>query len=331
MHRAVDLLVEEDVAHVPRDARIAADPELAEPAGTVVAGEHLEQIGLVGVCGGVHHLSVLEAKTNARDLAARVQRGELREADRPLGRVLHRAAEELATGDVRAAGVDLHRAARDRQAEVGLGTDDPHLLGGVEAVGVALHALALGVPVEQARAVEELGELGRPHARFLRERRRRVLAADPGDFVAVHPLERRPVRALDRGGPLRVECRRVARVLGRVDHDQRVARLERVLLDRGGDGNPLEGRRSGPGPRREVGVERHAQQRIGVAFRDQPDELLEERAAGWRADDEHLPAGLDADARVDEQLGQLTGPSGQACAGQYKTYVLFCKVSSCRS
>src|SRR2546430_16292215 len=40
---AVDLLVEERVLHVPRDARVAADSELAEPPGALVAVADLAQ------------------------------------------------------------------------------------------------------------------------------------------------------------------------------------------------------------------------------------------------------------------------------------------------
>ena len=183
---AVDLLVEEGVLHVARDAGVAADPELAEAPRALVGVERLEQEVLVRLGGRVDDPAALEAQADAAHLAAAVDGRELGERDRALGRVLDRAAEELAARDVRAAGVDLHRAPGDGQPEVGLGADDPHLLGGVEAVGVALHALALGVPVEQAGAVEEVRELLRRHARVLRERRRRVLAADPRPARAVN-------------------------------------------------------------------------------------------------------------------------------------------------
>src|SRR5215218_6204081 len=47
MDRAVDLLVEEGVLHVPRDAGVAADSELSEPARALVAVEQLVQELLV--------------------------------------------------------------------------------------------------------------------------------------------------------------------------------------------------------------------------------------------------------------------------------------------
>ena len=55
-----------------------------------------------------------------------------------------------------------------------------------------------------------------------------------------------------------------------------------------------------------VPAEPDADERIGVALGDDADDLLDERASRRRADDEHLPAGLDVDARVDEELGELT-------------------------
>ena len=125
-------------------------------------------------------------------------------------------------------------------------------------------------------------------------------------LVPEDPLERRPVRALDRGVSVGVDAGGVPRVLRRVDHDERVAGLEGVHLDRGRDREPLERRRTEPGARREVGVEGDAQQRVRVELGDAADDLLEQRPAGRCADDEYLPAGLNADARVDEELCELT-------------------------
>ena len=51
---------------------------------------------------------------------------------------------------------------------------------------------------------------------------------------------------------------------------------------------------------------RDAQERVRVALGDDAHDLLEQRSSRRRAHDEDLPAGLDADARVDEQLGELT-------------------------
>jgi hypothetical protein len=110
---AVDLLVEERVLHVARDPRVAADPELSEPPRAFVLVERRDQEVLVGVGGGVHHSAALEAEPYARELAARVDRRELGERDRALGRILDRTAEELSARDVRAASIDLHRPAGD--------------------------------------------------------------------------------------------------------------------------------------------------------------------------------------------------------------------------
>ena len=71
-------------------------------------------------------------------------------------------------------------------------------------------------------------------------------------------------------------------------------------------------------------------ERVRIALGDELHDLLQERAPRHRPHDEHLPAGLHADARVDEELGELT-ISGIRHGGEYKTYVLFCKVRLCRS
>jgi len=124
--------------------------------------------------------------------------------------------------------------------------------------------------------------------------------------VPEDPLERGPVGALDRGVSFGVDAHRVARVLGCVDHDERVAGLERVHLDRCWDGKTLERRGTEPCPRGDVRVEGHAQERVRVELADAADDLFEQRTSDGRADDEDLPAGLHSDARVDEELGELT-------------------------
>ena len=138
------------------------------------------------------------------------------------------------------------------------------------------------------------------------------------------------VRALERRQPLTGDVGRIPGVLRGLDDDQGVAGLEGVDLDGGSDGDALERCVAHPRPGREAPAEPDAEQGVGVPLGDDMDDLFDERAARRRADDEHLPAGLDADARVDEELGELT-ISGVSHAQQYKTYVLFCKVRSCRS
>ena len=98
-------------------------------------------------------------KLDPVDLAARVDAGKLGELDRPLGRVLDRRVEDLAARHVGAARVDLPLAAVEPEAEVGARGDDAHLLRRVEELLDPPHALALGLPVDQHRAVEEVGEL----------------------------------------------------------------------------------------------------------------------------------------------------------------------------
>ncbi len=121
-----------------------------------------------------------------------------------------------------------------------------------------------------------------------------------------HPLERRPVGALDRGRPLGVHARGVARVLGRVDDDQGVAGLEGMHLDRRRRRKALERRRPHPGAGGEIRIEGDAEERVGIELGDTADDLLEQRTGRRRPRDEHLPAGPHADARVDEELGELT-------------------------
>ena len=54
---AVDLLVEQRVAHVARDPGVAADAELPQPPRPLVGVEHLDQVVLVRLRGGVDDLA----------------------------------------------------------------------------------------------------------------------------------------------------------------------------------------------------------------------------------------------------------------------------------
>ena len=308
VHRAVHLLVEERVPHVTGDSGVAADPELTERARALVGVERLEQVLLLRVGRGIDDPAALETEANPVDVATSIHTRELGERDRSLGRVLDGAAEELATGDVGAARVDLHPPARDAEAKIRALADDAHLLGGVEALGVVAHPLPLGVPVEQAGAVEELRELLSGEASVLRERRRRVLAADPRNLVREEALLGRPIRGLDCLRPLDGRRRGVTRVLGCLDDEERVDLAHQVLVERSWCREQLE--RSFPHPRaigrRVPAGERELRERVGAAARNCALHLLEQRLPELRPEHEHLPPRLHTEAGADEQLGVLT-------------------------
>ncbi len=103
--------------------------------------------------------------------------------------------------------------------------DDPHLVRLVEALLDPLHLLALGVPVEEDRAPEELLEGAQAHARVLGHRRSGEAARQPGDVEVEAPLEERVGRL---GQELAAAERQVgafAGVLGCAHVDPRVHAL----------------------------------------------------------------------------------------------------------
>ena len=188
-------------------------PSSPMPAGALVGVERLEQERLVRLGGRVDDAPVLEAEPDPGHLAAAIDGGELGERDHALGRVLDRAAEELAARQVRAERVDLHRATLEREAQIGAVADDPHLRRGVEVGGDRRASARPRVPVLQHRPVEQLGELLGPEPGLLGECGRRVLARDPRDVVVHDPLAGRPVCRLERGQALAGNRRPTARVL----------------------------------------------------------------------------------------------------------------------
>ena len=166
------------------------------------------------------------------------------------------------------------------------------------------HPLALGGPVAEHRAVEELREGIATEPCLLRERRGRVLAHDPGHVVIHHACGGGPVGGLQRHHPLGVELGGGARVVRSRNEDQRVDGLDLVAEQRSRAGHELERRSLDPAQRLgEKSLEGDTQERVRAAPRHRPADLLEERPGLRVASDAHLPAGLDAEAVVDDQLG----------------------------
>ena len=99
VHRAADLLVEEDVAREAVDLVVQAERDLAEDARAVVHVEQRAQVVLAARGLGVDDAAALEAQPHVLDLAAVEDRRE-READLALGLRLDRAREHLAVGHV---------------------------------------------------------------------------------------------------------------------------------------------------------------------------------------------------------------------------------------
>src|SRR5207244_11407151 len=84
---AVDLLVEERVLHVPPDAAVAADPELAEPARTLVRLEHGEQEVAAVLGAGLDDPPAPELEPRGRHLATGEHGRVLGEGDVAVDRV----------------------------------------------------------------------------------------------------------------------------------------------------------------------------------------------------------------------------------------------------
>ena len=153
--RAVDLLVEERVSHVPRDPGVAADPELAEPPRALVRIEHREQMVLAVVGARSDDDAAPELEPRAGDVAALVDDGELGERDVALGRVLHRPEEELARRACLRGRVDRRRP--DPRCESVRSVSAPTIRTSLARRSARRSGASarLGVPVAQAGAVDD--------------------------------------------------------------------------------------------------------------------------------------------------------------------------------
>ncbi len=301
--RAVDLLVEEDVLHEPRDAGVAADAELADATSALVAVEdRVEQLLALRGCG-VDDAALLELEPDSLELVTLVDSGVLGERDHAFGRVLDGREEELAPRHVLAPVVHLAVPVCEADREVGTPADDADLGSSVEPIGIAAHAFALGIPVEQARVEQRVRQLCQREAGLLGKRVRRVLAADPRDLGGHRPPVEDVRRRLDEGETLGGDVSLRAGVLGGVERDARVHPVAGEAVDLGQLGEERFWRGSGP-----VDVDRperrpaQSHDRVRAAACDQPLELLDQRARERGGADEDLPAGLHVEAALDEKL-----------------------------
>ena len=148
VHRAGDLLVEEDVPGEAGDPRVAAQAELAQSAGALVRREHLLQKLLALLGARLDDLARAEDEPCADDVVAEVDGRELGVRDHALGAVLERAVEDLSVRHVAEAGGDDTFAAFDPDREVRALARDADGTAAVKACLDLLHPRFLGVPVE---------------------------------------------------------------------------------------------------------------------------------------------------------------------------------------
>ena len=296
------------VARVPLDAGVAADAELADPARALVGVERRR--------AGTPRSRVAEASTTLppskrepdaladRALVDGRELGELDHALAPSPRAASRRTRRPACcSGRRRRGPG---APGDRQRQVGAGADDAHRLRGVEPVGVAAHARALGVPVEEAGAEDEVRVVGERHPGVLGERLRRVEAADPAHLAAGEASARATPRTPGAASGRRSAGEDRRRRGCSPDPKIRIQRVE--LLARARLARRHRRRAAPPAPRSPRGCRTEpapgrctTSRTSGYAplRRDQTDELLDHRPRERRGDapSPASPAGRRASAR----------------------------------
>ena len=230
--RAADLLVEQDRADRAVDARVRADPDLAQAAGARVGVQRRQEVLVAAV--GARVDDDARRGTRARCPATSTPRGldGIVKRMRPFGGVLDRAGEDLARGHVApAVGVDP-RAAADAQPQV-------------RALGLDAQLARARPAARRARAWQALqlapggdrGRRGRGTSRARRRPRTRRCPSAPAARAAgvgqsVEHQRRRIAGLADRrpgaGGarhPGGVDAGERGRVLRRLDRHRRVGLL----------------------------------------------------------------------------------------------------------
>src|SRR3990170_62395 len=126
VHRAADLLVEEDVAREPVDLVVEAERDLAQDPGALVDVEQRAEVFLALSRLGLDDAPALEAQAHVLDLASLEDRREL-VADLALGLRLDGAGEDLSVGHVEAPVGRDPAPAGDADAEIRVGAENPQL------------------------------------------------------------------------------------------------------------------------------------------------------------------------------------------------------------
>src|SRR3712207_4620848 len=133
VHRAAELLVEEDVLGRPAYAVVGPDAELAQVSRPLVRAEHgLEE--LIPLLGArLDYPALHKAQPHPQDLAPRHGHRDA-EVDLPVRRVLDRTGEDLSARHVVPA-VAVHEGSPlDGERKVGPLPDDSHLPGPLEPI-----------------------------------------------------------------------------------------------------------------------------------------------------------------------------------------------------
>ena len=188
MARAADLLVEERVLRVLHNPVVQSEREFADAASTVVHVDHLLEKVLAPRRRRLDHLACFEAQPHVVDLAP-LEHRRIREANRPLDAVLHRAGERLAVGEVLAAARRNPCAGADADPQIGVLSDDAQLRLRLQKARNRLHARRELAPardrigiVEHARPVDKPLVLLEGHLRVLRRRMGRILRQHPAEL-----------------------------------------------------------------------------------------------------------------------------------------------------
>src|SRR3954471_7699066 len=146
VHRAADLLVEEDVAREAVDLIVEPERELAHAGCSFVHREERLEVRLSTGGLGFDDAALFEPKPDVVHLAT-VEHGRKGEPDRAVDACLHRAGVDLAVRDVLTPVSRAPGSAFDDDGEIGVLADDVELPNAAELAGPRLQLLPDPPPV----------------------------------------------------------------------------------------------------------------------------------------------------------------------------------------
>ena len=126
------------------------------------------------------------------------------------------------------------------QPQICFVADDPDFLRLVEQLRMTRDSLVHALPVDQARAVEEVGERRQRHSGVLGQRRRRIPAHHRGSVHVSGVTWRRDTPSLESARSLGRDVRAVTCVFRGLHAEPRITLLPRVYLDHCRLGDHLE-------------------------------------------------------------------------------------------
>lgn len=181
---SADLLVEQRIADGLSDSPVDTEGKFTHVARTLVSVEDLlHGDRITAVTGGLDDLAILEDETHAAEALTALGDGHGIVVDVTIDRITDRSRVDFTIGNVAQTGAGNCSDALDAESQIGIRTNDVHLISGVHQIDQRLDRFGHGRIVCQHRTEEKVLEVLGGHAGQLCESRSRPTGQNPAGIL----------------------------------------------------------------------------------------------------------------------------------------------------